>query len=293
VQQTFQDGKSHSQEGVVTSLSGKTINVLTTTAPIRDEEGRIVSVMEMSANITQLRELESQLTSLGLMIGSVSHGLRGLVNGLAGGIYFLKTGLAKDNPKRLAQGMDTVQRNFERIRSMVSDILYYAKEREPNFETVSADQVVDEVIDLVRTRAGENGIEITTEGTGKGVTLEADPQAVRSMLVNLVDNSIDACRLDKKKSEHRVRLAVVDGPGTVLFEIEDNGIGMDRESREKAFTLFFSSKGTEGTGLGLFIANRIAGAHGGSIALRSEPGDGAKFTVTLPKARNEEEAAHG
>jgi len=60
---------------------------------------------------------------------------------------------------------------------------------------------------------------------------------------------------------------------------------MDRETREKAFSLFFSSKGTEGTGLGLFISNKIAQAHGGSIMLESKENKGTRFIVTLPRNR--------
>jgi len=60
---------------------------------------------------------------------------------------------------------------------------------------------------------------------------------------------------------------------------------MERETREKAFSLFFSSKGTEGTGLGLFISNKIAQAHGGSIMLESEENKGTRFIVTLPRNR--------
>ena len=60
---------------------------------------------------------------------------------------------------------------------------------------------------------------------------------------------------------------------------------MDRESREKAFTLFFSSKGAGGTGLGLFIANKIAEAHRGSIDIESEEGKGSKFTVSMLNKR--------
>ncbi len=60
---------------------------------------------------------------------------------------------------------------------------------------------------------------------------------------------------------------------------------MDQETREKAFSLFFSSKGMEGTGLGLFISNRIARAHGGAIDLESRPGQGTRFAVELPRKR--------
>ena len=72
-----------------------------------------------------------------------------------------------------------------------------------------------------------------------------------------------------------------------LSVIEDNGIGMDRETQEKVFSLFFSSKGLGGTGLGLFISNRIAVAHGGKIEVESELGAGTKFTVSLPRKHKE------
>ena len=72
---------------------------------------------------------------------------------------------------------------------------------------------------------------------------------------------------------------------SIIFEVSDNGIGMDRETREKALSLFFSSKGAGGTGLGLFIANKIAQAHGGEINIESEENKGSKFTVTLPLNR--------
>jgi PAS domain S-box-containing protein len=138
VRDTFEDGQPHTREEVVTSLQGKQFHTLVTTAPIRDGNGQIVSVMEMSADITEVRKLQSHLTSLGLLIGSVSHALKGLLNGLAGGMYLVETGYKKDNPDRVRQGWEIVQRNVGRIRATVSDILYYAKDREPLWELVSA-----------------------------------------------------------------------------------------------------------------------------------------------------------
>jgi PAS domain S-box-containing protein len=285
VQETFHDGKTHTREDVLTSLQGEKMNVLTVTAPIRDANGDIVRVMEMSENITEVRKLQSQLTSLGLLIGSVSHGLKGLLNGLSGGMYLVNSGFEKDNKKRVEQGWEMVQRNVVRIRSMVSDILYYAKERTPNWEPLSAVDVVNEVCGLMESHAQDHGVRLTTALDVADGRFEADVNAVRSMLTNLVENSIDACRLDKTKSDHEVQVRIRESDGHIAFEVEDNGIGMDRETREKAFTLFFSSKGTEGTGLGLFISNRIAEAHGGSIVLESDVGVGTRFIVSMPRTR--------
>ncbi|MHC4673066.1 MAG: PAS domain-containing protein [Planctomycetota bacterium] len=289
VQETFEDGESHTREEVVKSLDGKQINVLVTAAPIRNGRGQIIRVMEMSADITQVRELEDQLTSLGLLIGSVSHGLKGMLNGLAGGMYLVDTGFKKNDQERIHKGWDTVQRNVARIRSMVSDILYYAKEREPTWETISAVELGTEVCSLMYSRAGEDGIKLTSELDQTAGDFEADPQAVRSLLVNLLENSLDACRLDDKKPDHEVTLRLTGTPSHVQYKVQDNGLGMDRETRDKAFSLFFSSKGMEGTGLGLFVADRIARAHGGAIELKSEAGVGTQFIVQLPRKRPPQE----
>ncbi len=69
----------------------------------------------------------------------------------------------------------------------------------------------------------------------------------------------------RKKISHQIRIGLKGYPEYVEFEVYDNGIGMDQETRERAFSLFFSSKAGDGTGLGLFISNKIAQAHGGEI----------------------------
>jgi signal transduction histidine kinase len=250
--------------------------------------GDIESVMEMSANITPIRQLKTQLESIGLLISSISHGIKGQLTGLDGGIYLVKSGMEKGNQKRLRQGWEMVQRNVERIRSMVLNILYYAKERQLNYETISAVELGNEVLGIMESKAQEHGVELRSELDPDTGELEVDVKALRAMLVNLTENSVDACRVDKKKSEHQVTLALRGDGDHVLFEVTDNGIGMDQETREKAFSIFFSSKGAEGTGLGLFIANNIAQKHGGTIDLKSELGKGTRFVVKIPRSREQQ-----
>jgi signal transduction histidine kinase len=165
------------------------------------------------------------------------------------------------------------------------DILYYAKDREPNWEEISTFEMVEDVCKIMKERAENQDIDFSYELDSDVGDFEADKQAIRSMLLNLIENSIDACRIDTNKSEHKLVVRLRGNIDKVIFEIEDNGIGMDRETREKAFSLFFSSKGAGGTGLGLFIANKIAQAHGGSISVTSEEGMGSHFIVELLKKR--------
>jgi signal transduction histidine kinase len=255
------------------------------TAPVRNMNGDIDYVIEMSADITEIRQLQDKLTSVGLLIGTISHGIKGLLNGLDGGIYLVNTGLKNNNRKRIDEGWEIASRNIRRIRSMVMDILYYAKDREPDWEEFSVKELKEEICENFEHRAKRLNIEYSCIINSEVCQIEADKNAVKSMLINLLDNSLDACRIDKKKDKHKISFEIKDQPDCVIFEISDNGIGMDRETREKALSMFFSSKGSGGTGLGLFIANKIVESHGGKIKIESEEDEGSKFIVTMLKKR--------
>jgi len=289
VARTFSDGRVHQSEEVVTTLDGRRENMLVRTAPIHDPRGEISAVMEMSTNITELRQVQDRLTSLGLLVGSISHGIKGLLSGLDGGIYLMQTGFSRDKPERVEQGFEIVQRNVDRVRSLVMNVLYYAKDREVMWQPIDLQELVTSVQGVLASRAQQLQVELAVR-CGSG-SFEGDHHAVHSMLVNLLENSLDACRLDKQSRAHEVWLeAAVEGDSAV-FEISDNGIGMDQETREKAFSLFFSSKGAEGTGLGLFIAHKIVARHRGTIDLQSTPGEGTRFVVRLPCAASAELSA--
>lgn len=282
---TFADGRVHTSEEVVTSKSGESIHVLVSTAPIRDRSGAISHVMEMSTNITEIRRLQSQLESLGILVGSISHGIKGLLTGLDGGAYFLKSGLERGEMERVRKGWAIMERNIRKIRSMVLDVLYYAKEREPEWESVDPLELASSAAKIFETRSEKLGVAFHTSFEEGMRPFEGDSKALHSMLVNLLENAFDACRCDRAKAEHTVRFGAWQTPEHVLFEVQDNGIGMDQETKEKLFCLFFSSKGTQGTGLGLFVANKIATQHGGKIAVESAPGKGSRFLVRIPQVR--------
>jgi signal transduction histidine kinase len=191
--------------------------------------------------------------------------------------------LKKNDRERIDRGWEMALRNLDRVRSMVMDILYYAKERQPEWEIISVRTLIEDVCTIMTEKARRLNIEFSyeiTDGIGK---FEADRLSVRSLFVNLLENAVDACRVEKTRDSHFVRLEVSGNNSDIQFKISDNGIGMSQETREKAFSLFFSSKGAGGTGLGLFIANKIAQSHGGSISIDSESGKGSTFVVKLPR----------
>lgn len=280
---------------MVTARDGRQVNVLVWTAPLRDADGRITEVMEMSTDITELRRLQDRLSQLGLLLGSTAHGIKGLLTALDGGVYRLGSGIARGDAARVQDSHQDIRHLVDRLRKMVLDLLYYAKNRELNWEVVVTRAFAEDTAALVESKAAERGVRFVRDfaegdgdgGTGGGPadlgTFEADAGALSSALVNLLENAVEACAADTRKQDHEVTFRVRGAPDEVTFTIIDNGTGMDRETREKLFTLFFSSKGTAGTGIGLFVASRVVQQHGGHIAVASEPGEGSTFTVSLPR----------
>lgn len=289
VVKTFEDGRYHQTEEVVTSKRGEQYNIFTWTAPIYNENGEIKQVMEMSTNITQIRKLQSHLTSLGLLLGSMSHGVRGLLTGLDGGIYRLESGLKKDDKNKIHDALDVVKDLTSRIKSMVINILYYTKERQLETANISTDVFFKKILNLVKPKAEKHYIDLIYEIDNQAGDIEVDIEAMSSALVNIIENSIDACLDDiTRKESYYVKLLVKGDKDSIILDVYDNGIGMNQETRENIFTLFFSSKGNRGTGLGLFIANQIVEKHGGKIEVDSSPGKGSHFRISISRIIPEE-----
>ena len=284
VDATFADGVPHSLEAVVTCLDGRSKNVLTFSAPIRGGDGTIVEVMALSTDITRIRELQDHLTSLGLMLGSISHGVKGMLTALEGGVYRLESGLKRHDQTRIVDAADTIKSLVGRVRNLVLNVLYYAKSRGLAGEPVDLTHLARNVAQVIEPKAAREHIAFAADIPDDLGEAVCDTANLSAALVNILENAIDACLADTAKDAHAITFSVAATDEAVVFDIADNGMGMDQETREKAFTLFFSSKGLKGTGLGLFIAHDVVKKHHGSIELTSEPGMGTRFHIRLPWA---------
>lgn len=289
---TFQDGGTHQHETVVTAQNGRQMNVLVSTAPLHDAQGNVTEVLELSTDITELRNLQSRLAQLGLLLGSTAHGIKGLLTGMDGAVYRMGSGLEKNNSSRVADAFADMRQLSARLKKLVLDILYYSKERSMVWETLAVADFAAENAAIGRSKAEERGVEFvfTPAGQEEWGTFTVDSSAMSSALVNILENAVEACTTGQNTpaTPHSVTFTVSTTPETVSFCIRDNGPGMNRETREKLFTLFFSSKGAAGTGIGLFVVHQVVSQHGGHITVDSAPGKGAAFTITLP--RNQQQA---
>jgi signal transduction histidine kinase len=274
-----------------TDFITKPINVDVLEIALRRATERILTrekLKEYTRNLERLvaekSELQSHLSSLGLMLGSISHALKGLLTGLDAGVYMVDGGLAKGDMGQLREGWDIVKQRVERIRKVVLDILFYSKKRELARERVNAAVLAEEVASAVSGKLDETGILLVKEFAPDSGEVEVDPSYVQASLLNILENAVDACRAGETRRTPKIVFSLRRRKDRLEFDILDNGIGMDAATLEKLFTPFFSSKGDKGTGLGLFIANKIVEQHGGQITVSSAPGRGSLFRISLPAA---------
>jgi signal transduction histidine kinase/FixJ family two-component response regulator len=284
VRKTFADGNPHQVEMDVIGRNGARYRMLIWTAPLRDHTGRITHVMEMSKDVTAMRQLQDQLSSLGLMIGSVSHGIKGLLTGLDGGMYLLDSGFSNENLSQIKEGWDIVRLMISRIRALVLDILYYAKEKDLKWERVDVLAFASDISEQIRPKTERHTIDLICDFDSQLKEFEVDAGILRAALTNVLENAIAACTEDSEAGKrHCIEFIVTADNKDVRFEVRDNGIGMDETTRSRVFTAHFISRKKEGSGLGLFLTSEILKHKNGDISLQSQPGRGTRVTIRLPR----------
>ncbi|HEY8153320.1 MAG TPA: HAMP domain-containing sensor histidine kinase [Myxococcota bacterium] len=173
---------------------------------------------------------------------------------------------------------------LHRVERSVSHLLRFAREEEMGVGDLKMADVIDSALETFRERIARGGIELARQQDGDGA-LRGDAEQLRRVVINLIGNAIDA--LAEAGTPHpRIEVAMGENlAGTeVWVRVKDNGPGIDRETLEKMFSPFYTSK-RNGTGLGLAIARKLIDAHRGRLEAGSQPGSGAEFLVTLPKLR--------
>ncbi len=225
-----------------------------------------------------------RLAVVGQTVAAIAHAIKNITGGLTGGAFVLEKGLELKNEKYLCQGWDMVKGNVAKIKGLAIDLLHYAKEREPDHRLCDPNRPIQEVYDLMLPRAREHGVNLHIELDRGLPEVLLDPEGIHRCMLNLVTNAIDACTdISCSKTGREVTLRSSKGKDcAVEYQVVDEGCGMDKETRDKIFQRFFSTKGSQGTGLGLMITKKIVDEHKGVIECESRKGKGTKFVIKLP-----------
>lgn len=221
-----------------------------------------------------------RLAAVGQAVAGLGHCIKNILNGMEGGSFILEKGVAKEDRVTIQKGWDILKRNSSRLKDLVLDMLAYSKPREPVYEKTDGNSVPADVVDLLREKATAKGISLIFEPDATLGEVMMDSKAIYRGVLNLVTNAIDAS--PDQGGAVQVKTFLQPGGKTFQINVSDNGCGISPEDLEKLGRAFFSTKGSQGTGLGLSVTYKIIAEHKGTVVVTSQMGEGTTFTVTLP-----------
>ncbi len=295
---TFADGlvRQREERGVI--RDGRQTHYLVHMVPLIDDEGQIPYIVEMSSDITELKQLEQEklvaerLAAVGQTVAGLAHGVKNLLMAIDGGMYVLESGMKKGDADRMLKGWGMLKDDMARMKAFVSEFLEFAKGRTPDVDLIDPNEPVRQVLASFRDAAKRKGIEIRTNLDEDIPPALMDKDGIHACLANLVSNALDACEASDKPNRNVV-LSTSERDGKLVFEVADDGAGMDYDIKKRIFSTFFSSKASgKGTGLGLLTTRKIVQEHGGTVSFDSTEGAGSVFRLEFPRDRLPQPTKH-
>lgn len=229
----------------------------------------------------RLSRLKTDFVSL------VSHELRTPITSIRMFIETLAMGRVKD-PKEMQEVLDMLSKETARLSGMIESVLDWSRiesgKKQYKKVRLPAQALVDDAVNAFKTQHLGEALQLEVKVSAPA-DVEIDRDALAGALLNLLQNAWKYSKPD----DRRVELRVVNDDDFVVFEVEDRGVGIPRREQKRIFDRFYRvdsllTRQTEGSGLGLSIAQRIVQAHDGWISVDSVPGQGSTFRIHLPKA---------
>ena len=232
---------------------------------------------DLTEEIRNQREIElqknklfhqSKLASLGEMSAGIAHEVNNPLAIIAGSAELLEK--FKDKPEKFNAKVESILKSCGRISKILNGLKKFSRSAEiSSFAPHDIGEIIDEVVTLTQIKSTRTGVTLKTEWS-EGLTLICDDLGIEQVLINLINNAIDAV---KYKDERWVKITAHQENQMIILRVIDSGDQISQELEEKIFDPFFTTKKVgEGTGLGLSITKGILDEHNASIVLnRSFP----------------------
>lgn len=231
------------------------------------------------------RELTRQekLSALGRLAAGVAHDIRNPLHSINLSLQHMRETCAPDDDAKrteFARSLDLIRNEIHRLDGLVGNFLRFAKSERRERRPVDLEDLSRETAQLVRKEAEQRGVRIEVDATPGTAPLEADVEALRSALLNLVLNALEAL-----EDGGAVTIRTREEAGAAVIEVVDTGPGISPSEQERVFEFGYTTR-EGGHGLGLAMVHQIVvEEHGGRVTLQSEPGAGTTFRLELPRGR--------
>lgn len=249
--------------------------------PVTIEEGTMLGVVLLLQDVTKMKELDRLKSEF---VATASHELRTPLTGMAMSINLLIETCPEKLSEREMELLQAAEEDVERLRSLVNDLLDLSKIEsgriEMEFGSLKVDRIIAKAVSMLAVQAQEKRINITQIPFEESIQVKADPNKIIWVLTNLLANALRYSDIGD-----RIEVTAKRRGEWAYLSVADNGAGIPYEYQGKIFDKFVqvnTEKDVGGSGLGLAICKEIVKAHGGTIWVDSTPGQGSKFTFTLP-----------
>ncbi|MBI4726296.1 PAS domain-containing protein [candidate division TA06 bacterium] len=282
---TMEHGNPLSRKEMVLTMENKSEKVIdVSTSLLHSQTTRTNGAIAIFSDISKTKSLEERvknsekLAVLGEMAAVMAHEIRNPLNAIAGFSQLLQTKVNEADPRR--KYVDIVTQEAFRIDTLISDILDFAHQKKVANLEVNVEELADRVIAAKSDQAKKKGVSLTKQPASNTPAVMGDAVRLERILLNLVNNAIDAMDQPGNITIKTERLESDQGP-LAHISVQDSGCGIPPENLKAIFKPFFTTK-SAGTGLGLAIIQKIAEEHHGIISVESEIGKGTTFNLTLP-----------
>ena len=246
----------------------------------------------------QLRQAQ-KMEAIGRLAGGVAHDFNNLLTVINGYSELLLSGMAEHEPGH--EPLTEIRRAGERAAALTRQLLAFSRKQPMLPRAVDLNRMFSDMERMLRRLIGED-IELQAELCAKPWPVNADPDQIQQLIMNLAVNSRDAMprggRLTVRTEQATIDEPVLQGPiplprgDYMVLVLHDTGCGMDRDTQARIFEPFFTTKSKDkGTGLGLAMVYGIMKQSNGGVQVESEPGEGTTFRLYLPRLREEGEQA--
>lgn len=276
------DGRLPYRRELTYSRQDKDLVLGMTISLLKSERGVVTGLLGIFQDLTPIKEMEKEikkkerLAAIGELSAGMAHEIRNPLASLSGSLQLLGEDLDLGEENRNL--MDIALNEMDRLNNIVTEFLLYARPKAPSVEGCDLASIVRDTTGLiVNSKDWGEGVKLAADLPDAPVWIKADPGQIKQVLLNLLVNAVQSI-----SGSGTVRIGVAgDGRGPAVVSVEDDGEGIDAADLDRIFYPFYSTK-EHGCGLGLSIVYRIVEEHGGRVQVDSKPGQGARFTVTLP-----------
>jgi PAS domain S-box-containing protein len=275
-------------EVVLRRRNGAGMHALISASLDRESKGSDSSIHLQVRDIQERHQMQEQVAQADRLasIGQLSSGIAHEINNPLGVILGYTQLMLRSEPSDSERFKDlkTIEKHVRHCKSIVEDLLNFARRAEPKKEKVDVHRTIEDVLSFIRQNSGSGRIDFQTDFDRRIPPVVLDEKKIKQVLINLLMNARHAVGA---RGTIRVSTAWNAPAGPLEIQVADDGYGIEEKHLKHIFDPFFTTKTTgEGTGLGLSLSYGIIRKHGGKIRVESKPGAGSTFTVVLPAQEN-------